>query len=319
MHKIVRPLLVSVVMPVYNEEEFLMEAIQSILNQTFKQFEFIIVDDYSSDRTYSIMQEASLLDERIKILKNTSIKNNNSAANFGILHARGRYIARMDSDDIALPDRLQKQVDFLESNQEIGVCGTLYACYDRRMENCLTPRSNEPLYHEEIKITTQIFGWRGIIMHPTSMIRSDCFEHLYYKTDLPYGQDGNLWLRMLEAGVQFANIPEILLKRRLHSRQVTRQYENKHTIEQRARVEYYLQKMCKNDYSAELLNIHYRVFRAHLKSLDFIRGLFEYPNHFKCLVAFNQQQQQYDPDVFARVLRSLSPLQRLKERLERFR
>ena len=113
---------VSVVMPVYNGEKYLRESIDSILNQTYTDYEFIIVNDGSNDKTEEII--LSYNDNRIRYIKNEKNLQIVKSLNRGIELAKGRYIARMDADDISLPRRFEKQITFMENNLEIGVCGT---------------------------------------------------------------------------------------------------------------------------------------------------------------------------------------------------
>ena len=117
--------LISVIMSVYNGEKYLVQAIDSILNQTYQNFEFIIIDDCSTDNSSHILQEYAQKDSRIKIIKkekNIGIKGFIKNLNLGISLAKGKYIARMDADDISLPERFQKQVDFLENNSDFTIC-----------------------------------------------------------------------------------------------------------------------------------------------------------------------------------------------------
>ena len=121
--------IVSVVMPAYNVELYVEEAVRSILNQTFCDFEFIIVDDGSTDRTPEILR--SFTDPRIRLLFNEKNEGNYPARNRGCRLARGKYIAVMDADDVALPERLEKQVRFMEGNPDVLACGTAYRLMDR--------------------------------------------------------------------------------------------------------------------------------------------------------------------------------------------
>ena len=114
---------ISVVMPTYNTQiSILREAVDSILNQTFSDFEFIIIDDGSANDTYEYLK--SIPDERIKIIKNDTNIGITKSLNIGFRAARGKYIARMDSDDIAFPDRFEKQYAFMESHPDVFVCGS---------------------------------------------------------------------------------------------------------------------------------------------------------------------------------------------------
>ena len=114
---------VTVLMPVYNCEKYLRESIESILNQTFKDFEFLIINDGSSDKSAEIVE--SYNDNRINFVQNEKNIGLAASLNRGLDIAKGEYIARMDADDISLPERLEKQVRFMETNPQIGICGQL--------------------------------------------------------------------------------------------------------------------------------------------------------------------------------------------------
>ena len=116
--------LVSVIMPVYNGEKYLAEAIDSILVQTFTDFELLIVDDGSQDNSAEIIRSYVKRDSRIRFFQQEQNEGSANARNRGIANAKGEFIAAMDCDDVSLPERLQKQVDFLESHPEIGALGT---------------------------------------------------------------------------------------------------------------------------------------------------------------------------------------------------
>ena len=116
--------IISVIMPCYNSEKYLEESINSILNQTFTPLELICVDDDSSDNTYKLLCNLSKIDDRIIVTKNEFKKGVSGAMNTGLKYAKGKYIARMDSDDISDKDRLMTQYRFLENNPKYGICST---------------------------------------------------------------------------------------------------------------------------------------------------------------------------------------------------
>lgn len=203
---------ISVIMPVYNtEEKYLREAIESILNQTCTDFEFMIMDDGSSNNAREVI--SSYKDSRILYIKNEQnlglIKTLNKALDL----AKGEYIARMDSDDISLPERFKKQSDFLDKNPEIGILGTWFNCIpkDRVIETFTTD--------EEIKECMLVNS--NNIGHPTVMVRKSIVKTLgikYDETNL-YVEDYALWLSLIDK-VKFANIAEILLNYRIHGNSV---------------------------------------------------------------------------------------------------
>ena len=136
-------------MPVYNAEKYIVEAVDSILNQTYSDFEFIIIDDCSTDASYEILQSYAAKDNRIRLFKNDVNKKLPKTLNFGISQAKGKYIARMDADDISLPERFAKQIKFMESHPEIGVCGTWLVEFSKTGEKPVTPN----ITHEDIIVT----------------------------------------------------------------------------------------------------------------------------------------------------------------------
>src|SRR3989344_5781814 len=114
---------ISVLMPAYNARKYIGEAIESILNQTFKDFEFIIINDCSTDKTKKIIEEYANKDARIKLINNATNLGLTKSLNIGLKEARGEYVARLDADDVALPERLEKQYEFMEKNKETTLVG----------------------------------------------------------------------------------------------------------------------------------------------------------------------------------------------------
>ena len=202
---------ISVVMPVYNRERYLKESIESILNQTFTDFEFIIVDDQSTDFSWQIIQEYANKDSRIIAVKNTGKKGCYPARNCGNRLAKGKYIAVMDSDDIALPHRLQTQFDFMEQNPDIGICGSWLKSFGAEKKVIQTLEK-----HKDIR---DLMFFSCAIPHQTSMYRIED-QILYYSEDYSSAQDYELWCRKMNE-MNFANIPEVLLLYRVHENQIS--------------------------------------------------------------------------------------------------
>lgn len=207
---------ISVVMSNYNtNNEYLKLAVNSILNQTFKDFELIIVDDASDNDNLQILEEYR--DKRIKLIKNN--KNLGLAANLNtaISLAKGEYIARMDTDDISMPSRLEKQFNYLEKHPDIGVLGTSAIFFGKRkrikkmLEN-----------HEDIK-SNLLF--QNQLIHPSVMIRKELFELEMYNNSFKTAQDYELWSRLIWV-TKFHNLSEILLKYRTHAGQITISKQN---------------------------------------------------------------------------------------------
>lgn len=205
--------LISVIMPVYNTAEYLGDAVQSILEQTRTDFEFIIIDDGSTDGSEEIIDRYAKSDNRVRVIHQEK-GGIVAALNKGLQVAKGRYVARMDSDDISLPERLAKQVALMESNSKIGVCGT--ACKLIGDSSGITmPKTKS----EEIK-SWLLFG--PCMAHPTVMMRRDLIvEHnLYYDSNIKQAEDYDLWLRFSQH-CEMVNISEPLLLYRVWAKQAT--------------------------------------------------------------------------------------------------
>lgn len=200
---------ISVIMSVYNSESYLKESVNSIINQTFSDFEFIIVDDSSTDSSLKILEQYALKDKRITLLKN--IENSGLAVNLNkmISISKGKYIARMDADDISLPERLEKQHDFMENNPDIGVYGTQVIPFGSKA----VKMHSAPLSHEEI-LASILFT--NPMMHPTIMFRKNIFTEtgIRYNESLRTSQDLDLWFSLIRK-IRFGNSPEVLLKYRI--------------------------------------------------------------------------------------------------------
>lgn len=198
--------LVSVILPAYNAEAWIKESVQSILQQTYVNFELIIINDGSTDRTASILN--TFQDERIKIIHQ---KNHGLAAslNIAIPYCSGKYIARMDADDICLPDRLKKQVDFLESNSDYGLIGANAEMIGYNGEH--DGYFNHPLLSAQLKYCLL---WNCYFVSPTIMFRKICLEKtgsFYEQNDL--FEDYHMWSSIAKH-YKIGNLPDVLLRYR---------------------------------------------------------------------------------------------------------
>ncbi|MGE0590159.1 MAG: glycosyltransferase family 2 protein [Cyclobacteriaceae bacterium] len=206
---------VSVIMTVYNTEKYLAQAVNSILNQTYQDFEFIIIDDGSSDTSAEILDSFS--DPRLIVVKSRENKGLIAQSNRALGMARGKYIARMDSDDISLPQRLASQVDYLERHNQIGLCGTYLNYFDehRNYSTSILPKTHESI--------GAFFLFGSPIVHSTIMFRKSVVDlhNICYPTDVRAGGD-IAFLSMLYEYTRFANIPEVLFRCRIRSSSVSR-------------------------------------------------------------------------------------------------
>ncbi len=203
-----KPIL-SVVMAVYNGMPYLEDAVKSILAQTYKNFEFIIVDDGSTDDGWRYLK--SLKDQRIKLIKNAKNLGLASSLNIGLKAAKGEYIARMDADDTSLPQRFKKQVDFLNANDNYTLVGSQVEWVDqknKRINGFIVPQTDEEI-RKKIVLRNQIH-------HATVMFRKSDIQKLgAYRTFFNGVEDYDLWFRVIGKGM-ISNLPEKLVIRRIH-------------------------------------------------------------------------------------------------------
>jgi len=207
---------VSVVMPVYNAQRYLAEAVQSILHQTFRDFELIAVDDGSKDNSLAMLQEFARSDPRVRIISrpNTGIVG---ALNDGVAAARGEFVARMDADDIALPERLEKQIAFMEKHSDCAACGgkaIIISPEGIPIEEQWKRTGNQ-------EIQAALFSGDDHLCHPATLIRRDLLLRAgSYRREYEWVEDLDLWLRLGEIG-ELANLTDVILKYRRHLGSVT--------------------------------------------------------------------------------------------------
>ena len=204
---------ISVIMPNYNGEEYLVEAIESILHQTFKNFEFIIIDDGSTDNSMNIIKRYAKRDKRIKLLVNKHNLGIIRTLNRGLRIARGKYIARMDSDDISLSNRFEIQYNFLENNPDIFLIGTSFRYINEKGRILYTFKVN---YSPE-KIKTDCWK-KSLIHHPTVMFHNEA--GIFYREKAIFCEDRDLWLRLIFQGKKMKVIEEVLLNYRLRENSI---------------------------------------------------------------------------------------------------
>jgi glycosyltransferase family 2 len=224
--------LVSVLIPCYNCEEYVEEAVMSIIKQTYPNLEILVIDDGSTDNTGNILKILAKEDPRIIYIKNEENLKLIATLNKGLNLCKGKYIARMDADDISLPTRIEKQVNFLEAHPEIGIVGTYTKNFG--VNNKTWEMDTEDKY-----IRTHLF-YNTCFAHPSVMVRASALRnnHLYYNPDYPHAEDYKLWCDIAQY-TKLANIPEVLLYYRINEKQVSNKYnkEQKETA-QRIREEY---------------------------------------------------------------------------------
>src|SRR5688572_14004177 len=213
---------ITVVMSVYNGERFLGDAIESMLSQSWTDFQLLIIDDGSTDDTPAII--ASYRDPRVRTVRHAENVGLAASLNEGVERASGRYIARMDADDISLPDRLARQIEFMNAHPEVGACGA----WVEVMGGGPRQRWEYPAAHDGIHARL-LFDCS--MAHPTVMFHRGHLRkaRLSYDSSYPCAQDYDLWCRAARRLV-LANLQEVLLVRRLHDAQVGRRAANEQQL-----------------------------------------------------------------------------------------
>jgi glycosyltransferase involved in cell wall biosynthesis len=201
-------------MPVYNAEKYITEALDSIIEQTFRDFELIVIDDGSADRSSTIIESYTKKDRRVSVHRQSN-SGLITSLNRGCSLARGKYIARMDADDVSLPERFERQLEYLERHPHVGLLGTWI--------QDLGP-NGEPGPVWPLPTTPALIAWflmfGNCIAHPSVMGRRELIQKLGYRTEATHVEDYDLWIR-LSAVSGLANLPEVLVKCRVLNQSVS--------------------------------------------------------------------------------------------------
>lgn len=216
---------VSVVMGVYNGAKYLRESIESVLRQSFQDFEFLIIDDASTDSTPEILREYALEDKRVRLLENETNLGLTKSLNRGLQVARSEFIARQDADDVSDPHRLEIQLRFMDTHPEVGLLGTGYDTIDD--EGNVLQRGRPP--QSDTAIRWQML-FHNAFCHSSVILRRSILskEGLSYDESLPYSQDVELWTRVLQHTAA-ANLNEPLVYLRRHSGNVSSMHGEEQT------------------------------------------------------------------------------------------
>lgn len=211
-----KPPIVSVIMSVFNEEEYLPGSIESILGQTYKDFEFIIVDDASTDTSLEVIKRYASEDKRIAVIENPLNLGLAASLNKALGVAKGEFIARMDADDIAVKNRLEIQLAFLNKNSEIDLVGS--SMYFIDPEGKILGRSDTTADSKTLK---KIIHYKNISPHPTWMFRRGILKDLKGYRNLPASQDYDFLMRLYAHGFNVSNISNPLLNYRVHEEKIS--------------------------------------------------------------------------------------------------
>ena len=288
--------LVSVIMSVYNGDKHLEESLSSIINQSFLDWELIVVNDFSKDNSGKIIQRAMQEDGRIRCIENKENLGLAASLNLAIEESSGQYIARMDDDDIALTYRLEKQVGYLEANDHVGVIGGRAELIGAK--NGIRRHAEKDL---DIKNRT-LFSCQ--FCHPTAVIRRELLERsgIRYDESFRTAQDYKLWVDLLPHAT-FHNLSENVLKYRVHSGQVSatkrqEQKENTHRIYQ-----VMLERMGLS-VTDEMLHLHEAIASfsyqgQNMAEVSLVR------DHLYSLIQANTAKPYFPQDVFSSFLSEL--------------
>jgi glycosyltransferase involved in cell wall biosynthesis len=278
---------VTVLMPVYNAAPHLLEAVNSILTGSFADLELLAIDDGSTDESLEILR--SIADPRLRVVRNSGNQGVIATLNRGLDLAEGDFVARMDADDISMPDRLARQVAFMEANPEIGLSGTWARTFGARPARII----RLPL--SSIEIDTQLFAFNALC-HPTVILRRNLFaEHdLRYATDARHGEDLDLWMRASNY-FGLANLRVVGLRYRMHAGQVTKRFE----VEQLET----LAKLQRRQLLPLVSDATEEEIKLHLKAVDVRRQLthdelIAIGAWLKRLEDSNSRVKRYDTSVF---------------------
>lgn len=209
--------LISVVLPVYNGGKYIAEALESILSQTFSDYELIVIDDGSTDDTYRILQEYQAKDYRVCVVSREN-RGLIATLNEGVALARGTWLARMDSDDVALPCRFERQLEELETTGA-DICGSWVQRFGTLDKRVVRFQQSDEAIKMEMLFSTPF-------AHPSVMMRTSMIKRLQYDPAWKTAEDYDLWERAIEDGYSMTNVPEILLRYRVHAEQVSTQFQN---------------------------------------------------------------------------------------------
>ncbi len=275
---------ISVVMPTYNTPvDILREAVESILWQTFRDFEFIIIDDGSTNDSVDYLNR--LEDKRIRLIRNPENIGITKSLNIGFKAAHGQYIARMDADDISFPERFEKQLAFMEAHPDVIVCGTNVEFFG--FESFVPKRQ----IHDMKTYRINLLFYNPGPMHPTVFFNRALLERyqITYDENLIYAQDYGIWTEIAACG-KISILPEVLLKYRIHAQQVSIKMREKQ-IQCDLLIQRRLLTRLLGNVTEEELSFHYRHSPNYYKDATITPQIVEW---YDRLIAANAQRKIYD-------------------------
>ena len=281
---------ISVILPVYNSARYLNVAIDSVLSQTYKNFEFIIINDGSVDRTEAII--SSCQDPRIKLIKHNRRLGIVKSLNQGLKMAKGKYVIRMDADDISFTQRFEKQINFMESNPKIAISGSWVEVFGTKNYYWRPPTT-----HETIKSKLM---FESSLIHPSVIFRRQAIikNKLFYRPNYNSAEDYDLWSRAADK-TKLGNLNQVLLKYRQHHSQVTKS-SFKQQLNSADKIRKKLIKRLKLNPSSSELKLHSQLSQR--KSFSNKKSLLNAKNWLTKLVQANQTVNYFDRNAFLKVI-----------------
>lgn len=281
---------ITVLMCVYNtNKNWLLESIKSILTQSYTDFEFIIVLDGPTDGCEKIVYDYAEKDSRIIIIENQTNLGLTKSLNIGLAHSQGKFIARMDADDIALQNRLDKQYKFMIENEDVDVVGTYVATFGNGVITSGMNFFSDDVEREKIRL---LFANAGIA-HPTAFIRKSFLDdkHIRYDENIRKSQDYALWVDVIKAKGKIALLEDVLLLYRESADQISKKCSREQND--------YHKQIIKNQLDA-ILHTTENEFHVHCELYDMkcTYPVREYQNYIRKLIAENKNKEVYDKQLF---------------------
>lgn len=250
--------LVSVIIPVYNAEKYVEQAVRSIMKQTYQNLEILITDDCSTDSSFEILKKLAEEDSRIKLFRNAENQKIVRTLNALVERASGKYIARMDADDISLPKRIEAQVQFMEVHNECGVCG----CNIFRIDE-FGKKLKKIVFPTNYSDNNFFSLFSPTLCHPSVLGKREVFIENKYDEKYDFAEDYELWLRLLfQKSIYIANLTDCLFEYRIFQGQVSQV----HCLEQKEKTLTILKKYC--PIKKENLSSHIKLFFSNNYTLE---------------------------------------------------
>ena len=285
---------ISVLMPAYNAEKYIGEAIESVLNQTFKDFELIVVNDGSTDRTEEII--LSFSDPRIRYVKNEKNIGVISTRNKSVDLATGKYCALLDADDISLPQRFETQLRFFEKNPDYVLCGSWAYIIDNKGN-----RTGKIKFIDSDNLLKISYLFSNALVNSSIMLKTDILKKFKYRPEILISEDFDLFLRMVNAGLKIANLPEYLIKYRWHDTNISNENDVFQTEKKQELLKPYVESFTGREIAKEEFDLHlfsFRLYHLRQKKNNSKNSLHAEKQWLEFLSCRNKEIKKYNQNDF---------------------